>query len=351
MVLFKRQQVEMRKRMGYGIKNALERISCCTNLNPEAENALIRMGNDFDDDTWEEFNFSRKRKNYIGAHMWKTQNAIAKRCHKKHVKTVRRWITEWIDKNWVTLAKEVKALDDNTTYKIHMGNRYSDKEQDKQKHLVLNVSKLCRMLDILETIEYFKLEDNLSAEEAYDITDSLYALAWTDYPLDYEQPPCSDINDYVPGVLLEYEKYLQNGAPENWSDAITIMEKGDGQKTTAKKVQEKSKSKNQGGNTSVSQELSYSDNSIDKEEYEKLEQELFPRSFVISRKNGENVTIEFTPQHINDNGELDIYRLQIDDDVIDDFYEDTVFKEVHYYNTYNHDDLLRMRQYLDAQQD
>ena len=208
------------------------------------------------------------------------------------------------------------------------------------------------MLDILETIKYFKLEDNLSAEEAYDITDNLYALAWTDYPLDYEQPPCSDINDYVPGVLLEYEKYLKNGAPENWSDAITIMEKGDGQKTTAKKVQEKSKSKNQGGNTPVSQELSYSDNSIDKEEYEKLKSELFPRSFVITRQgNKDNVTIEFAPEHINTNGELDIYLLGLADDVMDDFYEDTVFKEVQYYNAINNEELLRMRDYLDSQDD
>lgn len=340
--------------MGYGIKNALAQISWCTNLSPEAELALTTMGNDFDDDTWEQFDPGRKRKNYIGAHMWKTQSSIAKKCNKRHVKTVRRWVNEWLEKNWVTLAQEVRALDNNPTYKTHMGNRYSDKEKDKQKHLVLNVSKVCRTLDILATIEYFKIGEKLSAEQSYALLNRMYELAWTDYPLDYEQPPCSNINEYTPGVLLDYEQYLETGAPENWADAITVLKKGGDRQATAKKAQEKSKSKKTQDSERTldnSQELSLTDNSISASEYEKLKGELFPRSFVISRKGEDNVTIEFEPEHINFNGELDIHRLGLADDVVDAFYDDTVFKEVQYYNAVNNEELLRMRDYLDSQDD
>lgn len=321
--------------MGYGLKRKFEIIDWYTDLAGDASRILRDLMDGFDDDTWDAWDYKRNRQNYIGAHVWVSKSKIASRIRKGR-SSVSRSFKEMENKGWITQAHNVKALDNNRTYIANAPTISGE----PPKHYVFNISKMCRVLNVVATVELFGLK--------FDSDDAgvLLECARTDYPDDYENPTYRSVEDFEDLVILNYEDLIKYGPPDRWEDLQLAKKESAGEGASAKVGT---------GTEGVSippEELSSIDVITSDDEFAKIADDLFPYTVSISQEDGD-FPIDFLSEHINEQGQLDIDLVGVTDEIKEEFYDLSVgaVGRVRNFNNANSEVLLAMRRYLDKQRE
>lgn len=321
--------------MGYGLKRKYDLIDWYTDLSGDPSRILRDLMDGFDDDTWDTWDYERNRQNYIGAHMWVAKSTIASRIRKKRP-SVSRSFKEMENKGWITQAQNVKALENNKTYAINAPKTSGE----PTKHYVFNFSKMCRVLNVVATVEHFGLK--------FDSDDAgvLLECARTDYPDDYENPTYRSVKDFEELVILNYKDLIKNGPPDRWED-LQLVKKENAGKGAGEKVETGTE-----GNINPSNEISFTDVITSDDEFEKVVDQLFPYTVSIIQDD-DDFTIEFLPEHINDQGYLDIDCIGVPDAIKEEFYDpgSGPAGRVERFSEANVDVLFAIRRYLDEQRE
>lgn len=290
-----------------------------------------------DDDTWEAFDYERNRRNYIGAHIFMSRGSLAEELDKDR-SNLKKTFKSWESSGWLIRADKVKALQDDRTYKQFI----SGWKGTPPIHYVFNVSMLCRLLDVRETAKKYKirLKEN----------DDFKALVWfalTSHPDDFNNPPIdSFINGYKPRAIIEWQSVSRNGAPDTWEDLYEAKKESAGEGAGAKVETDLERAAH------LSNELSTIDVITSADEFAKVSDELFPFTVSIIQDEGDLI-IDFLPEHINEQGRLDIDRVGVTDEIKEEFYDPNVGPSgrVERFNESHNNILLAMRRYLDEQRE
>lgn len=290
-----------------------------------------------DDDTWDEYSGTPKRKNYVGAHLFMSIGSLAEELAKDD-RTIERWLVIWEKEGWFARQKDVRALDGNMTYANYVRGRPKSQHPTSR---VFNVSMLCRLLDVRATILSNKLRIGRDKE-----LEPLIDFALQVREDDFENPPIRAIKDYKPRLIDDWMQVAQEGPPDKWEDLFEAK-KESAVAGAGAKVETDSE-----GTSKSTDQLSSIDVITSDNQFAKIADDLFPYTVSISQEDGD-FPIEFRPEHINEQGRLDIDLVGVTDEIKEEFYDLSVgaVGRVRNFNNANSEVLLAMRRYLDKQRE
>lgn len=292
-----------------------------------------------DDDTWDEYAGTQKRKNYVGAHLFMSSGSLAEELGKSD-RTIERWLVVWEKAGWFTREEDVRALDGNMTYANYVRGRA---ERHRPTSRVFNVSMLCRLLDVRATMLSNKLRIGRD-KELIDLID--FALQVRED--DFENPPVRAIKDYKPRIIEDWQRVSQDGPPDKWEYLYEPKKESAGAGAGAKVEPENLTE----GTGNPEERLSVIDHITSADEFEKVVDDIFPYSVSILQDEGDFI-INFLPEHINEQGRLDIDLVGVTDEIKKEFYDLDAgpVGRVERFSESNADVLLAIRKYLDEQRE
>ena len=290
-----------------------------------------------DDDTWDEYRGKPKRKNYVGAHLFMSAGSLAVD-QGKGERTLQRWLVIWEKAGWFARQEDVRALDGNMTYANYVRSRPKTQHPTSR---VFNVSMLCRLLDVRETVLSNKLRMGRDKE-----LEALIDFALQVREDDFENPPIRAIKDYKPRLIDDWMQVAQEGPPDRWEDLYEAKKESAGEGASAKVETDSERT------SESTDELSSIDVITSDDEFAKINDDLFPYTVSISQEDGD-FPIDFLSEHINEQGQLDIDLVGVTDEIKEDFYDLSVgaVGRVRNFNNANSEVLLAMRRYLDKQRE
>lgn len=290
-----------------------------------------------DDDTWDEYSGTPKRKNYVGAHLFMSIGSLAEELAKDD-RTIERWLEIWEKAGWFARQKDVRALDGNMTYANYVRGRPKSQHPTSR---VFNVSMLCRLLDVRATILSNKLRIGRDKE-----LEPLIDFALQVREDDFENPPIRAIKDYKPRLIDDWTLVSQEGPPDKWEDLFEAKKESAGEGAGAKVETDSERT------SESTDQLSSIDVITSDDEFAKVVDDLFPFTVSILRDDDDFV-IEFLPEHINEQGQLDIDRVGVGDEIKEEFFDldSGPVGRVEQFSESNADVLLAVRKYLDKERE
>lgn len=290
-----------------------------------------------DDDTWDEYRGKPKRKNYVGAHLFMSAGSLAVD-QGKGERTLQRWLVIWEKAGWFARQEDVRALDGNMTYANYVRSRPKTQHPTSR---VFNVSMLCRLLDVRETVLSNKLRMGRDKE-----LEALIDFALQVREDDFENPPIRAIKDYKPRLIDDWMQVAQEGPPDRWEDLYEAKKESAGEGASVKVKTDSERT------SESTDQLSSIDVITSDDEFAKVVDDLFPFTVSILRDDDDFV-IEFLPEHINEQGQLDIDRVGVEDEIKEEFFDldsGPVWR-VEQFSESNAEVLLAVRKYLDKQRE
>lgn len=307
-------------------------------LTGEQKWSILQALGNVDDDTWEQFDEDRNRQNRIGSHMFKSRNTLGKEQGKSKT-SMERWFKQWCEMGLWADARDVSGLENDRTY-----NSYYSSVPDDQRptHFVFNVTWMCNLLDLRASMKSHRISD-----VGDDRVQALVKIALTDPEESMRSPrTTSFLKDFKPRILASLD--LDDDPPERWEDLFPEKKNSAGAGAGAK-VENQSVSD---GTGNPKEGLSSIDVITSDDEFAKVVDDLFPFTVSILRDDDDFV-IEFLPEHINEEGQLDIDRVGVADEIKEEFYDVDAgpVGRVERFSDSNADVLLAVRKYLDEQRE
>lgn len=149
----------------------------------------------------------------LGAHMMYSKADIARKWGKRP-HTITGWFKVWEQSGWVANAKNVHRLDKDV---IHAQFTRSQIIDPVAKHYVFNVSKLCRLLDVKDTLDHHFWY--MSNEEQKPLID--FALKTFDD--DFDNQTTYDLVTYRPNIINDWSMIGSSEYISTWDDLLSMQ--------------------------------------------------------------------------------------------------------------------------------